>query len=101
MLYLLVTVAVSLLAAALAGLIRDRSRAALLGAVLAYLIFSAPWYAARAGLLGREGYDGEAAWWIVILLITILAAPVALTGSLTALVVSVLVHSSKAIAHRN
>ena len=101
MAYLLVMIAASVFVGALAGLIRDRSRAALLGAVLAYSIFSAPWYAARAGLLGREGYDGEAAWWIVILLIAILAAPVALLGSLTALVVSVLVHSSKAIATRN
>ncbi len=101
MIYLLVTAAASLLAAALGGVIRDRSRSALVGSVIAYSVFSAPWYAARAGLLGREGYDGEAAWWIVMLLITILAAPVALLGGLVALVVSILAHPSEAITRHN
>jgi len=99
--YLLGAAAVSLFAAALAGLIRDRSRAALVGSAIAYAIFSAPWYAARAGLLGREGYDGEAAWWAVILLVTILAAPVGLLGGLVALVASVLWHPTKAVTPYN
>jgi hypothetical protein len=92
--FLLVTAAASLFAAALAGLIRNRSTAALVGSVVAFSIFSAPWFAARAGLLGSSpgDDDGEVGWW----LITILGAPIGLLGGLTALVGSVLLHPTRA-----
>jgi hypothetical protein len=89
--YLLVTTAVSLFVAGFAGLIQDRSRAALVGFVVAYAIFSAPWYAGRAGLFGPGESDDEPLGWLVlVLLVTILAAPVGLLGGLIALVGSVL-----------
>jgi hypothetical protein len=88
----LILVALSLLAAVPGGRIRNRPTAALVGSLVAFSIFAAPYLAWGIGLGGGGHMDDQEDLPNSIILAAVVGLPVALLGAFVALIANTVWH---------